>query len=236
MGRPNAFDGFALPTSNTTYTPNQFFDVCLPHRSRGVVRLVAYLIRKTLGWSDAYGNPQQEVIAVSYVELERKAGLSHSMIRRALDEAERSHLIRCKRKGVASSRTQSGTSAAYELLWDEQGVFVKNPAEFRGFFAGEGNRTYVPNQFFDHVVRHEPLAVVQVVGSVIRFSIGFQTRYGHRRQRTALSYRDIQRYAKISSPTVVSGAIRTALANQYIERVERGYFDPRGGTFSRSAH
>ena len=36
-----AFTGFALPTSNTTYVPNQYFDVCLPHYSRGVVRLVA---------------------------------------------------------------------------------------------------------------------------------------------------------------------------------------------------
>ena len=52
------FVGFALPTSNTTYTPNQFFDVCLPHSSRGVVRLVGYLIRKTLGWCDEQGRPR----------------------------------------------------------------------------------------------------------------------------------------------------------------------------------
>ena len=52
------FTGFALPTSNTTYTPNQFFDVCLPHYPRGVVRLVAFMIRKTLGWCDEHGHPQ----------------------------------------------------------------------------------------------------------------------------------------------------------------------------------
>jgi hypothetical protein len=69
------FAGFAAPTSNTTYTPNQFFDVCLPHCSRGTVRLVAYMIRKTLGWCDAHGNPQQEVIQFSYSELERYAGV-----------------------------------------------------------------------------------------------------------------------------------------------------------------
>ena len=63
---PTRFAGFALPTSNTTYTPNQFFDVCLPHQSRGVVRLVGYMIRKTLGWCDAHGNPQEQIIPVSY--------------------------------------------------------------------------------------------------------------------------------------------------------------------------
>ncbi len=41
------FTGYPAPTSNTTYTPNQFFDVVLRHSSRGCVRLVAYMIRKT---------------------------------------------------------------------------------------------------------------------------------------------------------------------------------------------
>ena len=60
-----SFSGFKPPTSNTTYTPNQFFDVVLPNFSRGVVRIVAYLIRKTLGWCDANGNPQEEQIQFS---------------------------------------------------------------------------------------------------------------------------------------------------------------------------
>ena len=32
-------------TANFIYCPNQFLDVCLPHSSRGVVRLVGYLLR-----------------------------------------------------------------------------------------------------------------------------------------------------------------------------------------------
>src|SRR5437764_15069087 len=88
------FRGFALPTSNTTYTPNQFFDVCLPHHSRGVVRLVGYMIRKTLGWCDVHGNPQHETISVSYAELEDRAGVSHSMIRQTLAEAEQGGFLR----------------------------------------------------------------------------------------------------------------------------------------------
>lgn len=138
--------------------------------------------------------------------------------------------------GQASSRSRSGASAAYELAWDEGDQYVKNPATFVGFFAGEGNRTYIPNQFFDRLLPHESLAVIQVVGSIIRFSIGFQNKYGHRRQQVALSYRDLQRYAKIASPNELSRAIRHAVAKNYITRVEDGYFDPNGGRLSRSAH
>ncbi|MFX9031543.1 hypothetical protein ABTN13_20795, partial [Acinetobacter baumannii] len=70
-----AFQGYAPPTSSTTYTPNQFFDVVLPRASRGCLRLVAYLIRKTLGWSDEHGNPQNPEATVTYRELIEKAGI-----------------------------------------------------------------------------------------------------------------------------------------------------------------
>jgi hypothetical protein len=61
----SAFEGFKAPTSNTTYTPNQFFVVVIPHFSRGLVCIVAYLLRKTLGWCDSNGNPPEEQIEVT---------------------------------------------------------------------------------------------------------------------------------------------------------------------------
>src|SRR5271155_1100327 len=91
---PGSFGGFALPTSNTTYVPNQFFDVCLPHYSRGTVRIVAYMIRKTLGWCNADGEPQEKRRVISYTELER-AGVARSMIHAALNEAVAGHFIKC---------------------------------------------------------------------------------------------------------------------------------------------
>ncbi len=42
FSQKRVFQGFAPPASNTSYTPNQFFDVCLPYSSRGCLRLVAY--------------------------------------------------------------------------------------------------------------------------------------------------------------------------------------------------
>src|SRR5436853_7912170 len=96
LPRPQSgpFRGFAAPTSNTTYTPNQFFDVCIPNYSRGCVRLVAYMIRKTLGWCDANGHPQEEQIHTSYQDLVTHAGISRPMIRTALDEAVAGGFIR----------------------------------------------------------------------------------------------------------------------------------------------
>ena len=94
-GSTTPFYGFSIPTSNTTYCPNQFFDICLPHHSRGVVRLVGYMIRKTLGWCDANGNPQRERFAISYNELEKEGGVGRDSIKRAIDEAVRSKFINC---------------------------------------------------------------------------------------------------------------------------------------------
>jgi hypothetical protein len=229
------FAGFRLPTSNTTYTPNQFFDVCLPHASRGTVRVVGYLIRKTLGWCDADGNPQHERHAVSYAEFVADAGISRAMIRGAIDEAIRRHFILCVEPPKSKKAGQAAATGKYELKWDERGEYVKDPALFRGFFAGEGNRTYVPNQFFDDLVPNESLAVLKVVGAVIRLSIGFANKWGHRRRHVALSYQHVQNYAKIHDRTTLSSALQYALDAHYVERVEAGFFDPDGGKRSKAA-
>lgn len=220
------FVGFAAPTSNTTYTPNQFFDVCLPHSSRGVVRLVGYLIRMTLGWCDSEGNPREEQIVVSHHDLIARAGISRDQVRLALDEAVASHFVDCVQAGQANTAGEAGHSACYQLRWDQVPEYRKRPAEFDGFFEGDGNRTDIPNQFFDVVVPNEPLSVIKVVGAIVRFSIGFQAKHGRRRQRATLSYQEIQNYARIASRDVLAQAIRTALDHQYIVRIEAGVFSP----------
>ncbi len=224
---PRPFAGFAAPTSNTTFAPNQFFDACLPYYSRGVVRLVAYLIRKTLGWCDSHGNPQEEQIAVSYRDLIDKAGISRDMVRQALDEAVDGHFVECVRSGRANVSGEVGHSASYQLRWDASTEYRKKPGDFRGFFEGQGNRTDIPNQFFDVIVPNEPLSVIKAVGAVIRFSIGFQAKHGRRRQQVALSYKEIERYARIGSPTDLSRALRTALEKNYLVRLEPGVFSHR---------
>ena len=74
------FEGFAPLQSNTTYCPNQFFDVVLPHFARGVVRLVGYVIYRTFAWSDRDGRPIGEQHKVSYRELIEEAGISRGAL------------------------------------------------------------------------------------------------------------------------------------------------------------
>jgi len=222
----STFPGFKPPTSNTTYTPNQFFDVVIPNFSRGVVRIVGYLIRKTLGWCDANGNPQEEQIEASFSELERKAGVSREMIRTALDDALSGKIIECIREGRPKLAHDSGQSALYALQWSGA-AYTTKPAEFKGFFEGDGNRTDIPNEFFDVVIPNEPLSVIKVVGSVIRHSIGFQTKHGRRRQQAALSFQHIQNYARFGCRSDLAKAVRIALEKNYIVRVVDGVFSHR---------
>lgn len=227
------FRGYHPPTSNTTYAPNQFFDVVLPHFSRGVVRLVAYMIRKTLGWCDQDGNPQETEILVTYRDLVEHAGISRDMIRQAIDEATAAHFIRCVRPGRAKGVGVSAESALFELCWNDSGPYTTDPKQFRGFFAGEGHRTYIPNDFFDETVRNESLAVVRVVGAIIRHTIGFQTRYGFRRQQVQMSFSTLQRRTQLSR-NHLSKALQTAIAHNHVLRIEEGFFDPNAGQLSRA--
>jgi hypothetical protein len=112
------FMGSSPPTSNTVYTPNQFFDVGLPYSSRGVVRIVALLIRKTLGWCDEDGNPLAERHALSWNDFE-VAGVSRDMIRGAINEAIAGHFIRCVRQPRPKTAGHPYVSGLHELKWDE---------------------------------------------------------------------------------------------------------------------
>ena len=222
-----AFGGFATPVSSTTYTPNQFFDVCLPNASRGCVRIVAWLIRRTLGWCDAQGNPQREHIEVSNSELERRAGVGHDLIRTALNEALSLHFIECVAAGRARSAGDAGATAVYALKWDAAPRCARTPEEFRGFYEGEGHRTDIPNEFFDVIIPRETLAVTKVVGAVIRYSIGFVARHGRRRRHATLAYSRILEVSGMSSRRTLAQAIRTAIEKNYIVRLDPGHFSAR---------
>ena len=133
------FDGFHPLSGNFLYCPNQFFDLCLSRSSRGVVRLVGYLLRRTLGWLDRDGNPIEQRIAVSYQDLVRDARISRGAVGEAIRDAIDAGFIRQVRKGHANGNGRAGETGLFELRWDEDGQYVTEPRSFRGFFAGEGH-------------------------------------------------------------------------------------------------
>ncbi len=190
---------------------------------------MAYLIRKTLGWSDAQGCPQNPEALVSYKELIEKAGIGRARIREAIDEALEKKFIKCLKPGRAHSQGQEGCSALYSLQWDDRDLYLTKLEEFEGFFSGNGNLTHIPNQFFDYTIPTETAAVVKVVGIIIRSTIGFQTRFGFRRQEAALSFTEIMRKAGIASRSTVNLALKEAMEKNHVTRAIEGRFDPKLG-------
>lgn len=218
------FQGFEQPGANFLYCPNQFFDVCLPNCSRGAVRLVAYVLRRTLGWLDKDGNPIEQNIDISYQDLVTEAGISRGAIRAAIDEAIAGGFIRCTRVGRANSSGRAAQSASYMLRWDAGRDYVKAPEAFAGFYAGEGHRSPIPNAFFDQIIPFENLSVAKVVGTVLRHTIGYQNQFGGRRSQAPLSFSYIQKYTRISDRSTLSQAVHHAVDKGYIRCVDRGCF------------
>ena len=111
------FDGFEPLLANYLYCPNQFFDVCIRNCSRGTVRIVAYMLRQTLGWLDREGNPIRQAIHVTYSDLIRKAGVSRGAIGKAITDAVSGGFIECSQVATQSRKGQSAESAVYSLRW-----------------------------------------------------------------------------------------------------------------------
>lgn len=224
-GDAAVFGGFKPLDANYLYCPNQFFDVCMANSSRGAVRCVAYVLRQTLGWLDKNGNPIREDIVVPYRDFIEKAGISRGALADVLDEVVSSGFLLCTSPARPKSRGTGSMSAAFRLRWASSGrEYTKDPKRFTGFFSGEGNRTPVPNQFFDLIVPSETGSVIKVVGSVLRHTIGYQNQFGGHRSETPLSFTAIQRYANISDRKTIAAAIRTAQERGYIERTKAGKF------------
>ena len=232
--RPSLFPGFEPLDANYLYCPNQFFDVLLPHASRGTLRLVSYLLRRTLGWLDQNGEPIEQEIAVSYRELTEQAGISTRAIPAAIEEALAGRFIACVRAGRRDTASQRGQSAMYRLHWDDAGGYTKLPKQFAGFYAGNGHRSPIPNAFFDLIVPQERLAVVKVVGTVLRYTIGYENQFGGRRSKAPLSYSFIQKAANLRHRPTLAEALRDSVRQGYIRCAEYGCFDPNAGRDSRA--
>ncbi|MEM9753482.1 MAG: hypothetical protein AAF916_08865 [Planctomycetota bacterium] len=223
-GVPGEFVGFERPDANFVFTPNQFLDLCVPRCSRGCVRLVGYMIRHLLGWRDADGEPLYDKVEVSQRELERQARVGKTSINAALTEAEDLGFIQCVKRGRPNSRGKTAISNAWTLRWDDAPDYAETLDAFNGFYRGEGRRTTIPNQFFDRVLPYETHAVVKVVGTVLRHTVGYRNRLtGGTVSQAPLSFTKICEYACMGR-TTLRRTLPLAVNANYIERVSMGRF------------
>lgn len=221
--KPAVFLGFHPPTSNVTGTPNQLFDVLMPRCSGPAFKVLCYMIRRTLGWTDAFGNPQEEQLSITHSQISAKAGVSSAHIRVALQELIALHAIECLREPQPSTKGATPVVGLYQLKWDPRGEYLTDPKKFRGFFDGEGYFTYIPNQYFDDIVPSENFALTKTVGVIARYSIGYKSQRGTRRRFTRASLSFVQQHASISRPTAWT-ALKDGVDKNYLIRFSEGVY------------
>ena len=127
------FQGFEPLNSNYVYCPNQFFDICLKSNSRGMVRIVAYILRQTLGWLDAEGQPVHQTVKVTYRDLIEKAGVSRGAIGPAIQRAIACGFLECCVSAKPNALAQSSQTAEYTLRWDNSPDYATTYDRFSGF-------------------------------------------------------------------------------------------------------
>ncbi len=229
------FRGFPEFRSNVLYCPKQFFTVVIPNSSVNCIRVVAHMLRKTLGWVDENGDPIQEQHEFSHRDLEQAAGVSHSRLNEALDDALKFNFIRRVQKARVQIQGVRAKSAAFELRWDES-RYTDELSSFHGFYihpsytddAGQNRigRKNIPNIFFDYLIREENRALIRVVGTLLWYSIDWG-KGGERRTTVRKSLRDLVELTQLAKGSVVR-ALDEAVEKGYIERVEPGVFDLAG--------
>lgn len=230
--RAEPFRGFPEFCSNVLYCPKQFFTVVVPNSPVNCIRVVSYMLRKTLGWVDEVGDPIQEQHAFPFRQLEEAAGVGHSRLGEAIAIAQQSRFIRRVRSARVQRRGVRARSASFELCWDE-GQYTDASEHFHGFYlqptyldrSGQTRlaRKNIPNVFFDYVVRNESRAVIRVVGALLWYSIDWG-KGGERRQPVRKSLRELVGLTRLDKSSIVR-ALDEAEAKGYVERRERGLFD-----------
>lgn len=236
---PAAFHGYPPPYSNTIYAPNQFLSVVLPNASLNCIRLVAYLIEKALAWADGEDEPTDGLAWVPYSLIAKESCVSRSKLQSAIDEAIDGRYVISERFGKPTHPRTDGYPGNYSLKWNTDFPYTENPEEFNGFFGGpdgkDGNRTHIPKSFFAHTIPNETKSVIQVVGAIMRYTIGFELKRGYRRKIIKMSWRRLQAETRIGSPNTLKEALDRAVKGNHIELLEEGIFDPCAGLNSRPA-
>ena len=89
-----------------------------------MVRIVAYILRQTIGWLDKDGMPINQQIKVSYRDLIEKAGVSRGAIGPAIQRAVAMGFIECRIEGKSKTEGQTSQTAEYAIRWDEGGDYT----------------------------------------------------------------------------------------------------------------
>ena len=112
-GDSDSFAGFYSGRGRRTLTPHAFFTHVIPHESLSVIRVVATVIRQTIGYENQFGGRRTEQ-ALSYAQLVLMTGMSRKHVRQAVKVAIEKNYIR-------ATRLDRGATV-YSIKWQDQGL------------------------------------------------------------------------------------------------------------------
>ncbi|HEX2911243.1 MAG TPA: hypothetical protein VH186_10575 [Chloroflexia bacterium] len=114
------FHGFRQQAGGTfafTMVPNQFLDEIVPFEKPCVVKVVALIIRRTIGWVDERGQRRQQE-QVAYSEFAREMNMSTQAVADGLKIAlEKGYIVRVKPGRMLAHGNAPGEGAWYSLSW-----------------------------------------------------------------------------------------------------------------------
>lgn len=113
------FQGFYAGEGRRTPVPHSFFTVVLPTESLAVIRVVAAVLRQTVGYATQFGGRRKQ-IALSYSRLQVLTGLSRKTLSKAINTAITKGYIIMNEKGVFSSDIQEQSATVYSVRWQER--------------------------------------------------------------------------------------------------------------------
>ena len=109
--RADEFLGFFGGRGRRTPVPHSFFSHVIPNESLSVIRVVATVIRQTIGYENQFGGRRMEQ-ALSYAQLVTFTGMSRKHVRQAVKVA-------IEKNYIEASRMNRGTTV-YSIKWQEQ--------------------------------------------------------------------------------------------------------------------
>ena len=110
------FRGFYAGEGRRSPVPHEFFTQVVPRESLGVIRVVAAVVRHTIGYSNQFGGRRLKA-PLSYTMLQRYTRLSSSTLAEALRTATAHGYITPVEPGTFAADRRAQKATSYSLRW-----------------------------------------------------------------------------------------------------------------------
>lgn len=111
------FRGFYRGEGRRTTVPNQFFDQVLPRETHTVVKLVAAVLRHTVGYQNRITGGSVTSAPLSFNRLANYANCDRSTVTRALPRAIEGNYIRQVKRGRFAPNEDDREASVYAVCW-----------------------------------------------------------------------------------------------------------------------